>query len=55
MGSNDIGQRSVTDSESLMTGSYRVVKPDGGHFIVDECPEVVADETLAHLRAHPIK
>ena len=54
-GRNDIGQRSVTDAASLMTGSYRVVKPDGGHFIVDEKPEVVAEETLAHLRAHPIK
>jgi pimeloyl-ACP methyl ester carboxylesterase len=54
-GRNDIGQRSVTDAASLMTGSYRVVKPDGGHFIVDEKPEVVAKETLAHLRAHPIK
>ena len=39
----------------LMTGSYRVVKPDGGHFIVDEQPKFVAEETLAHLRAHPIK
>lgn len=55
MGRNDIGQRSVIDSASLMTGSYRVVKPDGGHFIVDEKPGVVAEETLAHLRAHPVK
>jgi pimeloyl-ACP methyl ester carboxylesterase len=54
-GRNDIGQRSVADAASLMTGSYRVIKPDGGHFIVDEKPEVVAEETLAHLRAHPIK
>jgi len=53
-GRNDLGRRSVTDSESLMTGSYRVVEPDGGHFIVDEQPQVVAEETLAHLRAHPI-
>jgi pimeloyl-ACP methyl ester carboxylesterase len=54
-GRNDIGQRSVADAASLMTGSYRVVKPDGGHFIVDEQPKFVAEETLAHLRAHPIK
>jgi len=54
-GRNDIGQRSVADAASLMTGSYRVVQPDGGHFIVDEKPKIVAEETLAHLRAHPIK
>lgn len=53
-GSKDIGQRSVDDAASLMTGAYRVVKPDGGHFIVDEKPEVVAAETLAHLRANTI-
>jgi pimeloyl-ACP methyl ester carboxylesterase len=54
-GRNDTGQRSVADAASLMTGSYRVVQPDGGHFIVDEKPEIVAEETLAHLRANPIK
>ena len=52
-GRSDIGQRSVADAASLMTGSYRVVQPDGGHFIVDEQPKIVAEETLAHLRAHP--
>ena len=54
-GRTDIGQRSVDDAASLMTGSYSVVKPEGGHFIVDEQPKVVAEETLAHLRAHPIR
>jgi pimeloyl-ACP methyl ester carboxylesterase len=54
-GRTDIGQRSVADAASLMTGSYRVVKPDGGHFIVDEQPKLVAEETLTHLQAHPIK
>jgi len=49
-GSEDLGERSVTDTASLMKGPYRVVRPDGGHFIVDEQPKVVADETLAHLR-----
>jgi pimeloyl-ACP methyl ester carboxylesterase len=53
-GSKDLGLRSVTDTAALMTGSYRVVKPDGAHFIVDEQPKAVADETLAHLRAYPI-
>lgn len=55
MGSKDLGQRSVQDAASFMTGSYRVVQPDAGHFIVDEKPGVVAKETLAHLKAYPIK
>ncbi len=53
-GSEDLGERSVQDTAALMTGPYRVVRPDGGHFIVDEQPEVVAEETLAHLQTHPI-
>jgi hypothetical protein len=32
---------------------YRV-EPEGGHFMVDEQPTVVAEKTLAHLRALPI-
>jgi pimeloyl-ACP methyl ester carboxylesterase len=54
-GSDDIGQNTVTDTKALMTGFFRVVQPKGGHFIVDEQPQIVADETLAHLRAYPIK
>jgi pimeloyl-ACP methyl ester carboxylesterase len=54
-GSEDIGQGTVADTRPLMTGPYRVVQPAGAHFIVDEQPEVVAEETLAHLRAYPIK
>ncbi|MBN2193555.1 MAG: alpha/beta fold hydrolase [Polyangiaceae bacterium] len=53
-GTDDMGQGTVTDTAPLMTGPYRVVQPDGSHFIVDEQPRVVAEETLAHLRAHPI-
>ncbi len=54
-GSTDIGERSITETAPLMTGPYRVVRPVGGHFIVDEQPKAVADETLAHLRAYPIQ
>ena len=53
-GSEDVGERAVTDTAPLMTGSYRVERPVGGHFIVDEQPEVVAEETLVHLQAYPI-
>ena len=54
-GSEDIGQSTVTDTAPLMTGPYRVVQPEGAHFIVDEQPQVVAAETLAHLQAYPIQ
>src|SRR5512133_3536869 len=54
-GSKDLGERALTDTEPLMKGPYRVVRPVGGHFIVDEQPDAVAKEALAHLRAYPIK
>lgn len=53
-GNEDMGQDSVADSAPLMRGPYRVVQPDGAHFIVDEQPEEVAEETLAHLQANPL-
>jgi pimeloyl-ACP methyl ester carboxylesterase len=54
-GTDDIGQGTLADTAPLMTGPYRVVQPKGGHFVVDEQPKAVADETLAQLRAYPIK
>ncbi len=54
-GTEDMGQGTVADTAPLMTGPYRVAQPEGAHFIVDEQPEVVAEETLAHLQAYPIE
>lgn len=54
-GSKDIGQTSMTNTAPLMKGPYRLARPDGGHFVVDEQPKAVADEVLAQLRAYPIK
>jgi pimeloyl-ACP methyl ester carboxylesterase len=54
-GSDDIGQNTVAATTPFMTGPYRVVQPKGDHFVVDEQPKPVADETLAQLRAYPIK
>jgi pimeloyl-ACP methyl ester carboxylesterase len=53
-GTTDTGEQSVTDTAPLMKGPYRLERPEGGHFIVDEQPDVVAEEILAHLRAYPI-
>ena len=49
-----MGQGTVTDAAPLMTGPNRVVQPEGDHFIVDEQPQVVPEETLAQLRASPV-
>jgi pimeloyl-ACP methyl ester carboxylesterase len=54
-GSKDIGQATLAGSAPPMKGPYRVVQPEGAHFVVDEQPKAVADETLAQLRAYPIK
>ncbi|MBN2575403.1 MAG: alpha/beta hydrolase [Deltaproteobacteria bacterium] len=53
-GSTDIGQKTVTNTKPLVT-SLKLVQPTGGHFIVDEQPKVVADETLAHLRNNSLR
>lgn len=47
--------RAVKDAASLMAGEYRVAALEGTHFIVDDQPRLVAEETIAHLRAHPIR
>lgn len=54
-GTREAGTQVMADAASLMTGEYRVVEPEGGHFIVAEQPQLVAQETLAFLRAHPIR
>jgi pimeloyl-ACP methyl ester carboxylesterase len=54
-GSKDVGQGILARAAPYMKGPYRVVQPEGAHFIVDEQPKIVADETLAQLRAYPIK
>jgi pimeloyl-ACP methyl ester carboxylesterase len=54
-GTKEAGTQVMAEAPSLMTGEYRVVEPEGGHFIVEEQPQLVAVETLAFLRAHPIR
>ena len=52
-GSEDIGQSSVTNADPLMTGPYTLLQPAGSHFIVDEKPDEVTAEILAHLQENP--
>ncbi|MBN2673001.1 MAG: alpha/beta hydrolase [Deltaproteobacteria bacterium] len=51
-GSTDLGGNSVASIAPLMTGFYRLAQPSGGHFIVDEQPQAVADDILTHLQTH---
>jgi pimeloyl-ACP methyl ester carboxylesterase len=55
-GRNDryIRRRSVELAAGYMTGPYRVVELDAGHFLVQEAPHAVADEICAHLRQNPL-
>jgi hypothetical protein len=37
-----------------MTGPYRPVEVEAGHWLVQEAPDAVASEALAHLGSNPI-
>jgi pimeloyl-ACP methyl ester carboxylesterase len=47
-----IGRVAVEGAARLMTGPYRFVELDAGHWLIQEQPERVATEILAHLRAN---
>lgn len=49
-----IGRKGVEASHALMTGPYRFVELDAGHWLIQEATERVIDEVLGHLRANPI-
>lgn len=48
-----IGRRSTELAADFMKGPYRFVELDRGHWLIQEEPERVCAEILAHLRAHP--
>lgn len=49
-----IGRVAVEGAARFMTGPYRLVELDAGHWLAQEAPERVATETLAHLRSNRI-
>ena len=55
-GKNDpyIRRMSVDLAPEYMTGPYRVVELDAGHWLAQELPERVAGEVLAHVQANPL-
>ncbi|MDP9236802.1 MAG: alpha/beta hydrolase [Chloroflexota bacterium] len=44
-----IGRTAVTAAADFMTGPYRFVELDAGHWLVQEAPERIAEEVVAHL------
>jgi pimeloyl-ACP methyl ester carboxylesterase len=49
-----VRRMSVDLAAGYMTGPYRTVELDAGHFLVQEAPQAVADEICAHIRQHPL-
>ena len=50
-----IGRVGVEGAAKLMTGPYRFVELDAGHWLIQEAPERVTAEILAHLRANRLQ
>lgn len=49
-----IGRVGVENAAALMTGPYKFVELDAGHWLIQEAPDQVIGETLAHIKANPI-
>lgn len=49
-----IGRVGVEAGHKLMTGPYRFVELDAGHWLIQEATDRVVGEVLGHLRANPI-
>jgi pimeloyl-ACP methyl ester carboxylesterase len=51
---NAIGRAGVDGTPPYMTGEYRLVELDAGHWLIQEDTERVISEVLTHIRAHPL-
>lgn len=49
-----IGRKSVVEAAKFMTGRYKFVEMDAGHWLIQEKPTEVEAEVIAHLRANPM-
>lgn len=49
-----IGRQSTVWAAEYMTGPYRFVEMDAGHWLIQEQPQRVIEEVLAHLRNNPL-
>jgi pimeloyl-ACP methyl ester carboxylesterase len=48
-----IGRQAVENAAAYMRGRYTFVELDAGHWLIQEQPQRVGDEILAHLRRNP--
>ena len=48
-----IGRAGVDGTPPYMKADYRLVELDAGHWLIQQDPERVVNETMAHIRAHP--
>jgi pimeloyl-ACP methyl ester carboxylesterase len=49
-----IGRRGVELGEAYMAGPYRLAELDAGHWLIQQDPQRVGDEVVAHLKAYPL-
>jgi pimeloyl-ACP methyl ester carboxylesterase len=49
-----IGRVAVENAAAYMRGPYNFVELDAGHWLIQEQPQRVGDEILAHLRRNPV-
>ena len=49
-----IGRQSTEWAREYMTGPYRFVEMDAGHWLIQEAEEQVIGEILSHLRSNPL-
>jgi pimeloyl-ACP methyl ester carboxylesterase len=49
-----VGRSTTTNQAQYMKGYNRFVELDAGHWLLQEKPEEVAAEVLAHLKQFPI-
>jgi pimeloyl-ACP methyl ester carboxylesterase len=50
-----VGRATTLHHNEQMTGFNRFVELDAGHWLLQECPEIVAGEVIAHLRRFPLR
>jgi pimeloyl-ACP methyl ester carboxylesterase len=48
-----IGRKGIDATPALMSGYYRLLELDAGHWLIQEAEEAVTDAVITHLRTFP--
>jgi len=48
-----IGRKSIDATPALMSGYYRLLELDAGHWLIQEAEDAIADAVITHLRTFP--